>query len=109
MKCKKCNGEFPIEMMETRKPPRKPHQCKECAATYMRERRKSKPTIYHVYYLPSHDYVGMTMDVVTRMSHHRKTGKNTDDMILLADFDCPIDAHLLETKLHKVGFEGFYY
>jgi hypothetical protein len=65
--------------------------------------------IYTVYYLPEHHYVGMTKDVECRIRDHNKKGKITDGYEIIARFKDPKLAHLMETRLHIMGYNGFHY
>ena len=62
---------------------------------------------YAVYILPKEHYVGMTKNVYNRMIKHKHKGKNIDDWRLIKCFQNPVEAHLLETKFHLMGFNGF--
>ena len=44
-----------------------------------------------------------------RMQEHRRKGKFTNGYEIVASFDSAIEAHYIETKLHLLGYNGFYY
>lgn len=85
--------------------------CKRCR----KSRGHSKKVRHHdghftVYYLPEHHYIGMTNALKNRLQEHRsKNGRITDGYEIVATFDRAVDAHLMETKLHAMGYDGFHY
>ena len=99
--------------------------CKECKNLYAKQYRAKNPEKvklnnkkfkkkylaetngYAVYYLPEEHYVGFTNNVRTRMNDHSKRGKITYGYEIIGIYKCPIDAHLTETLLHKMGYNGF--
>lgn len=62
---------------------------------------------HYVYYLPEEHYVGMTNYLKRRMHQHRKNGRCTEGMEIVACFERGVDAHYLETLLHMRGYDGF--
>ena len=48
---------------------------------------------YFVYYLPEEHYIGMTNYLKRRMYQHRKKGKCTEGMEIVACFERSVDAH----------------
>jgi hypothetical protein len=85
--------------------------CKMCR----KSRGHYRKTRYHdghftVYYLPEHHYVGMTNALRNRLQEHRsRKGRFTEGYEIIATFERAVDAHLMETKLHAMGYNGFYY
>jgi len=65
--------------------------------------------IYTVYYLPEEHYVGMTKDIDNRIKDHNKKGKITEGYEIVGRFKDPKMAHLMETRLHLMGYYGFHY
>jgi hypothetical protein len=65
--------------------------------------------IYTVYYLPEEHYVGMTKDLMQRMRDHKKKGKIVEGYEVVARFTSAKQAHLMETRLHIMGYHGFHY
>lgn len=63
---------------------------------------------FYVYYLPEEHYIGMTNNVHRRIRHHDFSGKIVDDYEILARFSRQVDAHLFETKLHSMDYNGFF-
>lgn len=62
---------------------------------------------YAVYVLPEEHYVGMTKNVYNRICKHKHKGKNVDGWKVLTCFEDPVEAHIYETQLHWMGFNGF--
>jgi hypothetical protein len=85
--------------------------CKRCR----KSRGHNKKVRHHdghftVYYLPEHHYIGMTNALKNRLQEHRsKNNRITDGYEIVATFDRAVDAHLMETKLHSMGYDGFHY
>ena len=120
--CSKCNYLKPLTEFHTRKDSvdgyRK--ECKECkkkdtARQYQfrketTPRKKStKDPYYTVYYLPEHHYVGMTNSFKRRISEHKRKGKIIKGYEVVGRYKSQIQAHLYETMLHAMGYEGFRY
>lgn len=63
---------------------------------------------FYVYYLPEEHYVGMTNNLYHRMRTHRLQGRHVKDVEILARFIRQVDAHLFETKLHSMDYNGFF-
>lgn len=95
--------------------------CKACHALYYRKNsNKIKKRVsnhmksyadgtYCVYYLPEEHYVGMTNNAKNRMRQHRYKGKITHGHEIVARFDNPYDALILEAELHRRGYRGCQY
>jgi hypothetical protein len=65
---------------------------------------------YTVYYLPEHHYVGMTNALRNRLREHRSRNKRiTEGYEIIGVYERAVDAHLTETVLHAMGYNGFYY
>ena len=62
---------------------------------------------YGVYYLPEEHYVGMSVNIPNRMLKHKHLGRSTAGWELLCSFENPIEAHLMETRLHLMGYNGY--
>lgn len=84
-------------------------ECKSCKAIIDSKRRRIPDGFYSVYYLPEHHYIGMTNCMKNRMQEHRRKGKFTNGYEIVASFNSAIEAHYIETKLHLLGYNGFYY
>jgi hypothetical protein len=63
---------------------------------------------FYVYYLPEEHYVGMTNNVHRRIKYHDYSGKIVDNYEILARFKRQVDAHLFETILHTLDYNGFF-
>jgi hypothetical protein len=72
-----------------------------------REKRANEYPGYAVYYIPEEHYVGMSNDIYSRMSKHKHLGKIIDGWEVLICFENPIRAHLMETQLHLMGYNGY--
>ena len=83
-------------------------ECKPCTLNRNeQERSKWNDGKYHVYILPEENYCGYTNNVRRRMNQHSNNGKNTYNYLVVFSSECPIKAHLEETKLHLLGYKGF--
>jgi predicted GIY-YIG superfamily endonuclease len=63
---------------------------------------------FYIYYLPEEHYIGMTNCVHKRIKNHDISGKIVNDYEILARFKRQVDAHLFETKLHAMDYNGFF-
>jgi hypothetical protein len=78
-----------------------------------KERQKEKylqslDGYFYVYYLPEEHYIGMTNNIHRRIKHHDFSGKIVDGYEVLARFKRQVDAHLFETRLHAMDYNGFF-
>lgn len=64
---------------------------------------------YVVYYLPKHNYVGMTKHYSKRIKRHRSNKKDTSGHTAILITRSQKIAHLVESLLHLFGFKGFRY
>ena len=71
--------------------------------------KPTKDPYYTVYYLPEHHYVGMTNYLKRRMKEHKQKGKIIEGYEVVGRYNTAIQAHLYETMLHAMGYEGFTY
>lgn len=121
--CNKCKEIKSLDSFYNRKDSKdgKRNDCKECASinnkSYRlipinseKERIRSKirfsQKIHNVYLLPNENYVGTTKNILTRMSHHRGAGKNTDNFRILYSTEVRSDALEMEELLHNIGYYG---
>lgn len=102
--CNKCEERKPLDEFHINRSSLDGHRndCKQCRVT-------PSDGHYSVYYLPEHNYIGMTKHIKSRMQHHRKKGKITEGFEILGVYDTAIEAHYIETKMHLYGYEGFHY
>ena len=120
--CSKCNYLKPLTEFHTRKDSSDGYrkECKECkkkdtARQYQFRKETTtrndynKDPYYTVYYLPEHHYVGMTNYLKRRMREHKKKGKIIEGYEVVGRYKTAIQAHLYETMLHAMGYEGFKY
>ena len=63
---------------------------------------------FYVYYLPEEHYIGMTNNVSRRIRYHNSHGKIVHNYEILARFKRQVDAHLFETILHAMDYNGFF-
>jgi hypothetical protein len=62
---------------------------------------------YALYYLPEEHYIGFTNNLKSRLRSHRGRGRITEGYEVIGVYKCPIYTHLLETRLHLIGYNGF--
>ena len=74
---------------------------------YNRKRYESQKNGYHnVYFLPMEGYIGVTVNLHDRMLKHKRAGKDTENWKLLYKCTREVDAALIETFMHALGFNG---
>ena len=85
--------------------------CKSCRkARGHYKTKRYKDGHYTVYYLPEHHYVGMTNALRNRLREHRgRNGRITEGYEIIGTYKKAVDAHLVETILHSMGYYGFHY
>ena len=62
---------------------------------------------FALYYLPEEHYVGFTNNIKSRLRGHRSKGRITEGYEIIGIYNCPIYTHLIETKFHLMGYNGF--
>ena len=62
---------------------------------------------YAIYYLPEEHYIGFTGNLKARIRSHKSKGRITQGFEIVGVYNCPIFAHLQETRLHLMGYNGF--
>jgi len=62
---------------------------------------------YALYYLPEEHYVGFTNNIKARLRSHKNKNRITFGYEIIGVYKCPIYTHLLETRLHLMGYNGF--
>jgi hypothetical protein len=80
--------------------------CKKGADAYGKQGFNGK---FVLYYLPKERYIGMTKNFNKRVSRHKENGKNVEWAFIVVKTRHMKLAHLLETLLHMIGFDGFRY
>jgi hypothetical protein len=70
-------------------------------------RKKTKVNGFALYYLPEEHYVGFTNHLKSRLNKHNYQGKIIEGYEVIGLYSCPIYTHLLETRLHLMGYNGF--
>ena len=111
--CSKCKKSKPLSQFhkDKNRSIRVARYCKPCKKDY--DKHGGNPKLwnkYIVYYLPNHRYVGMTMNIRRRINQHvTKENRDVDGYKILIATKSKRMAHLLETFLHIIGFNGFRY
>lgn len=111
--CPKCNTVKTLDEFysSTKKKDGKQGYCKDCMKAFSKEGYETK---YHgkyvVYHLPKENYIGMTYNISKRISHHKRQHKRdvTNYRVILSTKSKWL-AHMTETFLHMIGFNGFRY
>ena len=108
--CSTCHKEKPLSKYH-RNGDKHVRMCKQCRKDRghgLRERYRDGH--YTVYYLPEHHYVGMTNALKNRLQEHRsKNNRLTDGVEIIGIYEKAVEAHITETMLHAMGYNGFYY
>ena len=77
--------------------------CKDCRKKYAANSFiKKKLDYYVIYYIPSHNYLGMTNEPVSRMNYHKRTGKDTSEFKILYCCESRKEAKYMEAMFHSV-------
>jgi hypothetical protein len=71
------------------------------------ERRARKYDGYSVYYLPEEHYIGISKNILARISKHKHLGRLVSGWEVICSYENPIEAHLLETLFHLRGYNGY--
>jgi hypothetical protein len=112
-KCSGCQTQKPLTDFHkdrSRKSGRQRY-CKECKRFLDKHGYHPKyKQDYIIYYLPKEKYVGMTFNLKRRITAHEKQHKRdvTGYRVLMTTKNGKI-AHIIETFLHLIGFNGFRY
>jgi hypothetical protein len=124
-KCGKCKISKGYEYFYTHKKNKDglSYNCKKCINIQRKEhysnnkvqiseynkyyREKTKENGFALYYLPEEHYVGFTNHLKARLRRHKCQGKITEGYEVIGVYSCPIYTHLLETRLHLMGYNGF--
>jgi hypothetical protein len=104
-KCKSCVKAYQKEKVA--KNPEKYKYITNKAKAKFRAKKKRETGGFAVYYLPEHHYIGMTNSLYRRMEQHRKHGRITEGYEVVGTYSTAIEAHLVETQLHFMGYIGF--
>jgi hypothetical protein len=81
-------------------------ELRDYSKNYRKQKENTYPG-YSVYYIPEEHYVGMSKNVEIRIQKHSALGKITDGWEVIQSFENPIRAHLMETQLHLIGYNGY--
>ena len=108
-KCSTCDKLKPLTEyhLQNKATGRPQSSCKECTRGLKWKWLKSKQTLYTiVYYIPAHNYVGITNNVVRRKHEHVARGMNINGWIEIGRYYNRADAESIEFKLHRLGYNG---
>ena len=83
--------------------------CKSCKRSVDVHGKKKFDGYFIVYYLPKERYIGMTKNFTKRVNRHKENGKNVKYSFIVLKTKRMKLAHLVETILHMLGFNGFRY
>ena len=74
----------------------------------MKARREARKTdFYTLYFIPNHNYVGVTNQTYARMNNHRvKNNKDTTNWTTIKTFKTKREALDAERFYHSIGYEG---
>ena len=74
----------------------------------VKERRDAKTDdFYTLYFIPNHNYVGVTNQTYARMNNHRvKNNKDTTNWTTIKTFKTKREALDAESFYHSIGYEG---
>ena len=79
----------------------------EKAKKQMSEYRKSKTLDgYALYYIPKHNYIGITNRPDLRASQHKHIGKDVSRFTVLTTYTTKREALDAEKYMHNLGFKG---
>ena len=110
-KCKPCRAKIGAERYHSASPSEIERR-KNYSKNYYLEVIKDKwygSKTYYVYYLPQHHYIGMTKHLKQRMHLHYHSDRFVNDFEIVGEYKTAVEAHLVETQLHYMGYEGFRY
>lgn len=83
--------------------------CKACKKAVDVHGKKEFSGYFILYYLPKERYIGMTKNFTKRKARHKENGKNIKYAFIVLKTKKMKLAHLVETILHMLGFNGFRY
>lgn len=107
-KCKKMKPESAFHKDRSRNAGLQRY-CKSCKKQADVNGKKEFEGYFLLYYLPKERYVGMTKNFTKRKKRHKEKGKNVKYAFILLKTKKMKLAHLAETLLHMLGFNGFRY
>jgi hypothetical protein len=110
-RCAKCKQRKPREEFHKDKsrPSGVQRYCKPCKKNVDVHGKKTLDGKFVLYYLPKERYIGMTKNYSRRVKRHKENGKNVEWAFIVVKTKHMKLAHLLETLLHMLGFNGFRY
>lgn len=108
--CKSCNVIKSLDQFHKDKKSKDGHRfyCKACRKEYSAKRFKEKKLDYYIlYYIPSHNYAGITNEPESRFSYHKRTGKDIDNVKILYACKSRKEIKYMEAMFHSVlAMEG---
>jgi len=110
-RCAKCKKHKTREQFhkDRSRPTGVQRYCKPCKKRADVHGKKKLDGKFILYYLPKERYIGMTKNFSRRIKRHKENGKNIEWAFIVVKTRHMKLAHLLETLLHMVGFNGFRY
>lgn len=110
-KCSKCQESKPFSEFHIDRSRASGLQryCKSCKRSVDVHGKKEFDGYFIVYYLPKERYIGMTKNFTKRKKRHKENGKNIKYAFIVLKTKKMKLAHLAETILHMIGFNGFRY
>ena len=71
-----------------------------------KESRDSYKGDFVLYYIPKHNYVGVTNQLYHRLRHHKTVGKDVNNCSTIKVFKTKKEALDAESFYHSIGYEG---
>tara|TARA_R110000796_G_scaffold1210_1_gene4772 strand:+ start:51 stop:410 length:360 start_codon:yes stop_codon:yes gene_type:complete len=71
-----------------------------------KESRDSYKGDYLVYYLPKHNYIGVTNQLYHRLRHHKSVNRDVSNCVTIKTFKDKKNALSVERFYHSIGYEG---
>ena len=107
--CNKCKQTKPLTEFYKCKPTPSglSYFCKTCSKYWNQKRNKRLKLNYTLlYYIPAHNYVGITNQPVKRMEHHKFKGMDVTGYMIIGRYINRADAIATEFRLHRLGYNG---
>ena len=71
-----------------------------------KECRDSYKGVYVLYYLPRHNYIGVTNQIYHRLRHHKASERDVANCVTIKSFKDKKEAILAERFYHSIGYKG---
>ena len=79
---------------------------KNVVANQKKWRETHKDIFYTLYYLPNHNYIGVTNQLRHRLRHHKAMGRDIRNSVTIKTFKTKREALDVERFYHSIGYEG---